>query len=115
MAAKLYDASDNLLSKSLQVFPDPEAKRVVNTLMDGSVDLQIIGDPEYTYRIQCLVNYTAMVSLQTAYNTGAQVKLSHESALYDCIIKEKPVFRLYSRGITANRFYSVDLLLSVVD
>jgi hypothetical protein len=109
--AKLYDASSNLLSKSVQVLPDKDPLKIENRLLSGDYDQQIIGDPALIYEVTFFCTYANMLLIQQANATGASLTLDHEGSSLVCKIREKPKFRLDSRGIAANRYYKGDMTL----
>ena len=113
--AKLYTSSDVLLTRSVQVVPSPQPIKIENRLLNGQLDVQIIGTAESVYEIICFVPYAEMLLIQTASNTGDTVKLFQEGVTYDCYIKGNPEFTLASRGVAASRYYEGRISLSVVE
>jgi hypothetical protein len=112
--AKLYDSSDNLLSKTVQVIPEQRPIKIENVLLNGQLDIQIIGDAQQVYRLKFYVTYDDMITLQTAAAQGTTIKLEHEGSTESYNISGIPGFRLASRGISANRYYEGNMTIAVI-
>jgi len=112
--AKLYDSSDNLLSKSVQVVPAKPGIKVENVLLDGQTDIQIIGDYRQEFEVAFYCPYAEMEAIQEISATGDTVKLTQEGTDYTCNILGAPDFRLSNRGIAANRYYEGKMTLGKV-
>jgi len=112
--AKLYDSSNNLLTRSVRVIPRKKPIKIENTLLNGQLDTQIIGTPEDIMEIEFACTYANLLVIDDASATGESVKLNHESVEYTCYIKGDPSFNLDMIGPASKRYYQGKMTLSVI-
>lgn len=74
----IYNGTD-LVSKYIKVTFQHSVKRVVNSLLDGSEHVQIIGNPVERVRVDIVVDDIGMAMLNSSEASGTLLTLNDEN------------------------------------
>ena len=111
---KLYDKNDNELSKVTKCIPKKVSIKSEKTLLNGQPLVQIIGDPENVYLIECISSYENMVKIQNISATGEKIKVKLEGVTEIGIIKGSTSWSRFNKGPIASRLYKGNFTISIL-
>lgn len=84
---------------SFRVAPQQQVNRVVNTLLDGSAHVQIIGAPQRRFDVEAILDDAGRLALETLSGSGGLVTLVDISAThYGRIVETQPLERVVVVG-----------------
>lgn len=81
--AKLYDETAGVeISRYVQVEESPDVNQIISTALDGSVHIQIVGEPAVSYTGTVYVTRAGKAALQSAYAAGNLLRVELKRGTY---------------------------------
>lgn len=116
MPSEIRDIGNNKISyKVLNVTPKENPILIKNRLLNGVTTFQTIGDSERQFDVSFIINGIDKITLDQHYATATPITVVTGYETIHGIIDQDPIYELEVPGITSNRLYRCELLITEAD
>jgi len=106
---RLYDLENNLLSKGIKSLSPIlyDGIKIENQLLDGSLHIQTIGDPQRYFNFELLANHTQVDVINNINAQGGRLKVVIDGDYYEGYCNTEDWQRITMRHLEeSDRYYT---------